>query len=114
MREKAGEGGENQQRVQVNRACEVIDEILADPTDSSDTSWRRFCDESLVDAAESGDLAFPFGNFSVSRSCRPFFASHASEQLSLVLWLSVFMEGPLNFRSKFSGCCRAQSERAQK
>ena len=41
------------------------------------------------------------GNFSVSRSCRPFCASHASEQLSLV---SASREGPKNFPFKFSGC----------
>ena len=59
-------------------------------------------DESLVDAAESGESAFPSnGNFSVSRSCRPFSASHASEQLSLV---SASREGPINFPFKFSGC----------
>ena len=59
-------------------------------------------DESLVDAAESGESAFPSnGNFSVSRSCRPFSVSHASEQLSLV---RASREGPLNFPFKFSGC----------
>ena len=59
-------------------------------------------DESLVDAAESGESAFPLnGNFSVSRSCRPLSASHASEQLSLV---SASREGPINFPFKFSGC----------
>ena len=48
------------------------------------TPAREVLDESLVDAAEIGDSAFPSGDFSVSRSRRPFFASHASEQLSLV------------------------------
>ena len=64
------------------------------------TPTREVFDESLLDAAESGDLAFPSGDFSVSRSRRPFFASHASEQLSLV---SASREGPINFPFKFSG-----------
>ena len=55
-----------------------------------------------MDAAESGESAFPSnGNFSVSRSCRPLSASHASEQLSLV---SASREEPINFPFKFSGC----------
>ena len=58
-------------------------------------------DESLVDAAESGDLAFPYVDFSVSRSRRPFSVSQTSEQLSLV---SASREGPINFPFKFSGC----------
>ena len=59
-------------------------------------------DESLVDAAESGDSAFPSaaGDFSHSRSRRPFSVSQASEQLSLV---SASREGPINFPFKFSG-----------
>ena len=65
-------------------------------------TWaREVFDESLVDAAESGESAFPSnGNFSVSRSCRPFSVSHASEQLSLV---RASREGPINFPFKFSG-----------
>ena len=65
------------------------------------TPAREVFDESLVDAAESGDLAFPSGDFSVSRSRRTFSASQASEQLSLV---SASREGPINFPFKFSGC----------
>ena len=56
-------------------------------------------DKNLVDVAESGESAFPSnGNFSVSRSCRPFSASHASEQLSLV---RASREGPINFPLKY-------------
>ena len=52
---------------------------------------REVLGESLVDAAESGDSAFSFGRFSVSRRHRPFSESHASEQLSLA---SDSLEGP--------------------
>ena len=65
------------------------------------TRAREVFDESPVDAAESGDSAFPSGDFSVSRSRRPFSASQASEQLSLV---SASREGPIKFPFKFSGC----------
>ena len=85
----------------IDGACEVIDERLVDPTDSRVTPTREVFDESLLDAADSGDSAFPSGDFSVSRSRRLFFASHASEQLSLV---SASREGPINFHFKFSGC----------
>ena len=64
---------------------------------------REVFDESLVGgaAAESGDSAFPSGNFSNSSSRRPFSASHASEQLSLV---SASREGPTLFHFEFAGC----------
>ena len=66
------------------------------------TPAREVFDESLpVDAAESGDSAFPSGDFSVSRSRRTFSASQASDQLSLV---SALREGPINFSFKFTGC----------
>ena len=65
------------------------------------TPAREVFDVSLVDAAESGNSAFPFGDFSAGRSHRPFSASQASEQLSLV---SASREGPIKFPFKFSGC----------
>ena len=64
------------------------------------TPAREVFDESLVDATESGDSAFPSGNFSISRSRRPFSAFRTSKQLSLV---SASREGPANFRFKFAG-----------
>ena len=101
-RERRGWNGRKPAERSSEGACEVIDESLVGPTDSGDSSWRsaRF-DESLVDAGESGDSAFPSGDFSVRRSRRPFSASQASEQLSLV---SASREGPINFPFKFSGC----------
>ena len=78
------------------------------------TQAREVFDESLVDAAESGDSAFPSGDFSVCRSRRPFSASQSSEQLSLV---SASREGPINFPLNFQAAEHVghwwQIERAQ-
>ena len=105
-----GGGGGDQQRVQVEHAKWSMRPWWIRLTAEK---LENFCDESLVDATESGDLAFSFGNFPVSRSCRPFFASHAFQ------WAALFGECFHGRTNKFSFQILRRlwctvSERAQK
>ena len=107
-RKGAGGGGGGQEE-SLRGPFEVIDETLVDLTDSRE-AWEVFATRAWWMRLRVA-TQLSFGNFPVSRGCRPFFAPHASEQLSLV---SASMEGPTNFRSKFSDCCGAQSVRELK
>ena len=101
-RERGGGGtGRNKQKAQARGLAKWSTRAWWIQLRAAVTRAREVFDESLVDAADSGDSAFPSGDFSVSRSRRPFSASQASEQLSLV---SASREGPINFPFKFSGC----------